>query len=135
MHLQLRHPTIKGLAIHPDKRVEEVTLRRLEDYQGAIGGLIEPIMLKDGSTMYVDDEFLSRKLDEFNSVAGDVAGLGGRPDVMLSGILGPVVIVGPLDQHGYDTDVTDLARRWVERVRREAVLTIYSVNGSYSRIP
>lgn len=112
---------VKGIAIYPDKRVEEVTIGSYKDYQQIVQGYIEPVTLSDGSTMYVNEEFLySFGPDAFNSIASDVAGLGGRQDLMLTGILGPVVIVGPLSRSGYSTDVTDTARRWVQRVKREA---------------
>lgn len=113
---------IKGLVIRPDKSVELVDLDHLAQYQEAVGGFIEPVRLSDGATMYVNEEFRYKfGPDDFNSVASDVAGLGGRPDLMLSGILGPVVIVGPLTRDGYDTDITETARQWVYRVLTEAL--------------
>ena len=113
---------VKGIAIYPDKRVEDVTINGLSDGQAIVGGLIQPVTLKDGSTMYVNEEFLySFGPDDVNWIASDVAGLGGRPEFMLrSPILGPVYIVGPIDGEGYDTDITDTARNWVTRVKREA---------------
>ena len=111
----------KALHITPQKEVQEVTVEGLKDYQSLVGGLIEPVTLRDGPTMYANEE--GRYLfgpDDFNSIATDVAGLGGRTDLLLLGLLGPVVIVGPLDSEGDDTDVTDYARGLVERVAREA---------------
>lgn len=124
---------MKGIAIKPDKTVEEVTIPRpgLDEMQAIVGGLIQPVELSDGSSMYVDEEFLYKFIDDdgnidvvkhFNSIAGDVCGLGGRSDLMLSGILGPVLIVGPVDAEGWDTDITDKARKWVNRVAKEARL-------------
>ena len=111
----------KGIAIYPDKRVEEVEVAELGDYQAIVDGYIEAVNLKSGDTMYVNEEYWYKFTPEDrNSIAMDVAGLGGRPDLMLNGILGPVVVLGPIDDEGYDTDITDQARRWIERVRREA---------------
>lgn len=114
-----------GLAIYPDKRVEEVTFTHdtgLEQKQEIVGGWIEPVGLLDGSTMYVNEEFrFSFGVEDFNSIASDAAGrLGHRADLMLTGILGAVVVVGPLDGEGWDTDVTDITRKVIERIAREA---------------
>lgn len=113
--------TKKGIAIYPDKRVEEVEVFLLEDYQAIVNGYIEAVGLKSGDTMYVNEEYWYRfGPTDLNSIAMDVAGLGGRPDLMLNGILGPVVVLGPLDDEGNDTDISDQARRWIKRVAREA---------------
>lgn len=120
----VRKSAVKGIAIYPDKRVVDVEINDYKDGQAIVQGLIEPVGLKDGSTMYVNEEGLYLfDNDQFNSIATDVAGLGGRTDLLFSGLKGPVYIVGPLDNDGYDTDVTDTARRWVNRVAREATKT------------
>jgi len=113
---------VRGIAIRPDKSVGEVTIDGYKELSAIVRGYIEAVRLTDGSTMYVNEEF---RLGQFgpedrNSIAGDVCGLAGRPDLMLLGILGPVVILGPIDAAGYDTDVTDRMRRVVRRVAREA---------------
>lgn len=115
----------QGIAIYPDKRVENVTLSDLKAYQAIVGGYIEPVTLSDGSTLYVNEEYLYQfGPDDFNSIATDVAGLGGRPEFMFrQPILGPAVLVGPVDAEGDDTDVTDAGKRWVQRVAREASKT------------
>lgn len=112
---------IVGVAIYPDKRVEDVTLTKLEDYQKVVVGYIEAVALRFG-TMYVNEEFLLGQFgpEDFNSIATDVCGLGGRPDLMFSGILGPVVVVGEMDEEGYDLTVNRRGRKAIERVRREA---------------
>ncbi len=110
----------KAIAIYPDKRVENVELDGLEDKQAIVGGNIERVELLFG-TMYVNEEFLySFTADDYNSIAFDVAGLGHRADLMMSGILGPVFLIGHLDENGYDTDITDIERTAVRRVGREA---------------
>jgi hypothetical protein len=113
--------TVKGIAIYPDKRVAEVELSDLADYQGIVEGWIEAVTLVDGSTLYCNEEYRYKfGPHEVNWIASDVASLGGRPHFLFDPILGPVVIVGPPDDEGYDTDITDDARRWVRRVGREA---------------
>lgn len=111
---------VKGIRIAPDKTVTEIELITLHQYQAAVDGWIEAVGLTFG-TMYVNEEFTYKfGADDFNSIATDVAGLGGRPDLMLTGILGPVILVGFGDSEGYDTDVTVEGRQAVRRVGREA---------------
>ena len=111
---------VSGIAIYPDKRVEEVEISGLEEFQAIVDGLIEPVDLKFG-TMYVNEEFRYKfGPDDFNSIAADVAGLGGRADLLLFGVLGPVVLVGGVDDEGYDLPVTEAGRAAVARVAREA---------------
>ena len=110
----------KGIAIYPDKRVQEVELDGLDSMQEIVGGLIEAVGLSFG-TLYVNEEYTYKfGADEFNSIAADVAGLGGRQDLMMQGILGPGVLVGGVDHEGWDTDVTEVGRKAVRRVGREA---------------
>lgn len=113
----------KAIVIRPDKTVEEVDLDGYEAYSAVVDGYIEAVNLKFG-TLYVNEEFLLGQFgpEDFNSIAGDVCGLGGRPDLMMTGILGPTFLVGGVDDEGNDLDVTDSGRKAVEKVRREAVL-------------
>lgn len=121
----MAHPIVKGLQITVTKAVNEREYQGLRDFQRDVGlrgqdCMIEPVGLNDGSTMYVDEEFVFHG-GEFNSIATDVAGLNGRGDLLITGIRGDDVIVGPVDGEGWDTDITDDQRKIVERVRREAV--------------
>lgn len=111
-----------GIIINPDKTLEERDFTSLKAKQEVVKGLIEPISLTGDHTLWINEEFryLFNNTD-FNSIATDVCGLAGRPDIMLRDpILGPVILVGPPDHKGNDTDVTDEARNWVRRVAREA---------------
>lgn len=118
---------IKAIHLTQHKQAREITVSGLADAQAAVEGLIEPITLSDGSTMYVNEEYGYLPNSEVNWAACDIAGLGGRPEFMFRNpIKGPVLIVGPLDEEGNDTDVTDAARRWVQRVGREAGVTFAS---------
>lgn len=113
--------TVKAIIIHPDKRIIERTVSGLSDLQGVVGGSIEPVSLKGDVTMWVNEDYLyAFDNSEVNWIATDVCGLGGRPEFMFrQPIKGPVVLVGP-PVNGEDTDVTDDAKRWVQRVAREA---------------
>lgn len=121
-----RYPPIRGLIIQPDKTMTFTILTKYEDYRDIVKGYIEPVTLWDDhavqGTMWVNEEFLLGQFgpDDYNSIASDVCGLGGRPDLMFSGILGPVVVVGPVDKDGYDTDLTPTAFSWIMRVGHEA---------------
>lgn len=119
---------IKGILIRPLggvlPAVEEVEFEKddLDQMQEWVGGLVEPVRLSDGSSLYVNEEG-SYKFgpDHFNSIATDVCGLGGRADILIyNPILGPALLVGPL-QGEWDSDVTDQGRRWVKRVAGEAL--------------
>lgn len=114
----------QGIAIYPDKRVQEVTFDRetgLEAKQKIVEGWIEAVALSDGSTMYVNEEFSYQfTAEDVNWMASDIAGVMGRQQFLFNPILGPVVIVGPVDEEGWDTGITEKARKAVERVSREA---------------
>ncbi len=110
---------IKGLAIYPDRGYEEVEVKELDDYQGIVGGMIEAVELIGGSTMYVNEEFLLGQFGpaDHNVLASRVAELGGRPDLNgVPGILGPVLLVGPVDGDGNDTDLGVRMREMVMAV-------------------
>lgn len=115
----------KGIAIYPDKRVENLTVSTLKDYQSVVGGYIEAVDLTFG-TMYVNEEFLYKcdPVTDRNSIATDLAGLGGRPDLLMGGILGGVLLLGHTDKDGESTDVTEAARKALKRVVKEAIVDI-----------
>jgi hypothetical protein len=119
-----------GIFIGFDKQLEEREFNELADYQAAVDGYIEAVgLFDDGTTMFVNEEYLLHmEAKHFNSIASDVAGLGGRPDLMLQQpILGNVVVVGGPDDEGETTDVTDKARRAIAKVAGEAGGTWTSV--------
>lgn len=102
--------------------IAQVSINGLDDLQTAVKGYIEPVQLSNGVTMYVNEDGLSQfTKDDVNWVAGDVAGLGGQPQFMMSQpILGPVVLIGFDESTGDSADVPDIAMRWCQRVGREA---------------
>lgn len=98
---------VRALVIRPGNRVEEVTLRSLTDYKGALdGGWLEPVPLKQG-VMYVDEEFLLRDYtrQDINRIATGLVKMIGLIHLD-AWILGPAIVVGPTDQGGNDTDVS-----------------------------
>ena len=102
--------------------ITEVTMTGLSDLQAAVGGYVEVVELRDGVTMWVNEEGAYKFGNEdVNWVAGDVAGLGGNPLFMLKQpILGPVVLTGHDPATGETTDVPEAGRRWCKRVGGQA---------------
>lgn len=110
----------KAVIVTRDKQVTETDFVNYKDIQAAVEGWIEAVKL-NGCTMYVNEEFLFRfGPEDFNSIASDICGLCGRLDLMFSGILGNVLITGPLDDEGRDTDIPDSMIRIINRVAGEA---------------
>lgn len=110
----------KAIVIGQDKSVREEDITELERYQHIVGGWVEQVTLSSGDAFFINEEGRYTPGLVFNSIATDVAGLGGRPDILLQGLIGNAVLVGPPDDEGETTDVTDEALAWVERVRGEA---------------
>lgn len=111
----------KAVIVTRDKQVTETDFVNYKDIQAVVEGLIEAVELNNGCTMYVNEEFLFRfGPEDFNSIASDICGLCGRPDLMFSGILGNVLITGPLDDEGRDADIPDSMTRIINRVAGEA---------------
>jgi hypothetical protein len=90
--------------------------------QAIVKGLIEPVGLSNGVTMYVNEEGLYQfDNSDVNWVAADVAALGGVSRFMLGQpLLGPALLIGFDPESGDSADVPDVARRWCRRVGREA---------------
>ena len=93
-------PTVKGLVITTDGRAYPTKVGTLDDYQKIVGGYIEVVVLADGCSMYVNEE---GKLDGLPVNAAATVLVPG--DV----IVGNVLIVGPTDDEGDDTDIPDEA--------------------------
>jgi uncharacterized protein DUF3846 len=103
---------VKCVTITTDNVVTYRDVDGLTEMKEIVGGWIEAVQLGDGSTMYLNEEGRLHGLP-VNLTATNVCGLGGRPDLMLQGIVGDVFIVGPTDPEGNDTDLTEAARNWV----------------------
>lgn len=98
---------VKGLVIPADADME-IKLHdfaRLEDYQAAVGGHVEPVDIPSlGITIYVNEEGLLRQLP-FNSRASFLWWYE-IPSVRQTAMLvGDAVIVGIPDRHGESTDL------------------------------
>ncbi len=84
-----------GLAVSADCEVEVVGLS-LKELQKAVDGLIEPIDITEGLTMWVNEEFLFRNEPEPNVVASAFfSAVGGTYAVQ-----GTVVFTGGTDAQG-----------------------------------
>jgi hypothetical protein len=119
----------KAIAIEPvgtgraaGTKIREVTIGGLADMQAIVKGLIEPVDLSNGVTMYVNEEGLYQfEMTDQNWVAADVAALGGVARFMFGQpLLGPALLIGFDPESGDSADVPDVARRWCKRVGREA---------------
>lgn len=92
---------IEAIKINADGTVDDVELNCYADYSAHLEGYIEAVTLRFG-TLWVNEEFLLGQfsISDFNSIASDLCGLGGRSDLMLSGILGPALLTGHADRLG-----------------------------------
>lgn len=121
---------MRAIVIGHDKQLAVKELPDLTAMQEVVGGLIEPVDLRfrgrgsdfEPATMWVNEEYLLvYGPGEFNSIATDVCGLGGRPDFMFRiPILGNAFLTGGVDQVGDTLDVGEAGERAVRRVAREA---------------
>lgn len=116
---------MRAIVINHDKQLAVQDLDDLTAMQGVVGGLIEPVNLRfkgEAATMWVNEEYLIHfGPTEFNSIASDVCGLGGRPDFMFRiPILGNAFLTGGSDVEGNTLDVGVRGERAVRRVAREA---------------
>lgn len=113
---------MKAIKITPGGQIEDVEINTYEDLSKAIGGWIEPVNLAtpEGQyfTMYVDEEYRLKHTLAVNVLAMQLSGMCGRVDLMYQGILGPVVLLGPVDGEGDDTSVTPSVKRTIQRLVR-----------------
>lgn len=111
------------LVIRPDDAHATVMTinRRLETFQGLVGGWIEGLTLNDQISCYINEEGKLKGLPL--NVLGDLAVRMLLTDdgySLLQGdfIVGPVVFVGRPDAAGRDTDIPE---EFIERLRRNEV--------------
>lgn len=93
---------VKAALLRSDGTTEIITLSSLESFQDAVGGFIEAIALRD-ATMYVNEEGKLNGLP-VNSNANVIARAFGSRISYDDLIVGDVIIVGPTDDYGCDTD-------------------------------
>jgi hypothetical protein len=95
--IRTSRPPVKGLVLYADssRQPEARDFAGLADYQAAVGGYIESVRCPDPIVMYVNEEGLLMHLppNHFASIVAQRL------------IVGDVVLVGPTDQDGYDTDL------------------------------
>lgn len=103
---------MKGVKITTDKQLSWVDVNELADYQAVVGGYIERVELEDGCSLWLNEEGKLNRLP-FNSIATDIA----LPRLMFGDtIVGDVVILGPDDGEGNDTDL-DQRSATMRRIR------------------
>lgn len=95
---------VHGLRIAEDGTVTEITLKSLEGYQAAVGGLIECVPFFGGD-MYVNEEGLLLGLSH-NFRASCLVGFL---------IVGPAIVLGPCDKKGNNTSILP---EWREAILR-----------------
>ncbi|SIH25193.1 Domain of uncharacterised function (DUF3846) [Mycobacteroides abscessus subsp. abscessus] len=90
----------------------------LDALQAAVGGDVEAFNIGDHGSMYVDERGILKRLP-VNDLASEVVRLH-SPEKRIT-VVGPAVIVGPLDDEGNDLDVPeiliDTVRVLVDRIR------------------
>jgi hypothetical protein len=96
---------IKALVIQPDGRIEHTTLSSYDDYNKAVGGWIEALQLGPNASGYINEEGKLIGLPR-NDKATKLC--HARKSIFPTDfIVGPLLVVGPLDSEGNDTDLSD----------------------------
>lgn len=97
---------MKAIKVEPSGKVSRIEINSYDDLNKAVGGYIEHFMFGEDHSAYVNEEgkiiglpenFLATQLCEEYQV-----GLH-RDDV----IVGNMVILGPVDEEGEDTDINE----------------------------
>lgn len=115
---------VRALRILPgdDEPISEIEVKHLEDYQGLVGGWIEPVDIPAlGVTVFVNEEGLLRHLP-FNSRATFLWWYlvpAARQQAML---VGPALVVGFPDSNGDATNVPESVIDLLIQPREYAVL-------------
>jgi hypothetical protein len=89
--------TVTGLVVRWSGEVEHKVFRGLEDLQAGVGGYIESVRNNLGVTVYANEE-------------GLLMGLPLNPTATVlcnTPIVGDVVLVGPVDAYGRDTNLPE----------------------------
>ena len=101
-----------------EEPITELEVFKLEDYQAAVGGWIEPVDLPDlGVTIYVHEEGLVLGLP-FNSRAAFLWWYFVPEARQKAMLVGPALVVGLPDRNG---DSTDIPARVVDMIGRPGV--------------
>lgn len=111
---------VRALAASAEKVLRWVQLDDLVAMQGAVGGLIQRIELRDGCSLWVNEEGKIEGLP-FNSIGTDLAQLN-RAIFFGDTVVGDVFITGPGDGAGGDQDLSLETRtfRQVQKIAGEA---------------
>lgn len=108
---------MKGIALYPDRPAERVEIEDYRDIQKIVKGMIDVVSLKNVD-MYVNDSFLFEfGIEDLNETASVIAMIDGRPDLFC--LLGPAVVVGPVDDEGNNTDIDENIARQIIAMERD----------------
>ncbi|MCC4907758.1 DUF3846 domain-containing protein [Microbacterium sp. cx-59] len=93
------------IPVDPDEPITEVQVESLEDYQGIVGGYIEPVDIPAlGVTVYVNEEGLLRQLS-LNSRATFLWWYFVPEARQKAMLVGPALVVGLPNRNGESTDI------------------------------
>lgn len=110
---------VRGLIIRPDDEVIAVVLSTLTDFTAALDGAWREYVPLVNGTMYVDSGVIQKGWDadatHINYIASALASTIGYFQLD-HWLLGPVVVVGPYDQGGWDTHITPVVGRLIRQI-------------------
>ncbi len=106
---------IQATLLKPDNTIKDYPVSEHDDYGKAVEGWIEAVSLCQtrlpgpdiSFIMWVNEEYMYKKdpLKDWNFLATSMAGMCGRPDLILQGVLGNALLTGPADLEGETTDL------------------------------
>lgn len=96
---------MRAVHITTGKRLAWVDADDLAAMQALVGGLIQRLELRDGCSLYVNEEGKIERL-AFNSIGTDLALLNGLI-FPTDAVVGDVFVTGPGDGEGGDLDLTE----------------------------
>lgn len=114
---------INAILIHTDGRTESVKLKTFSDFRTAVGGYVELVALpKMSHNAYVNEEGKLKGLPH-NPKAETIFRANGARIGPADRIVGPVLIVGPTDNEGNDTDADELVTNYLLNLQQPATPT------------
>lgn len=104
---------VRGYAKQPNGPWKEVIISDYQDIQKVIGGYFQIVPIAEKFTLYCDDEGKLKELEP-NLIWMDT------DRTMIDILVGPILLLGPVDREGNDTNATpemlDLLKRHCSEV-------------------
>lgn len=97
----------RGYVKHPGSDWKEVEIVDYKDLQKIIGGFFQIVPINDKLTLYCDEEGKIKELE------GNLLWLDGGNIVDV--LVGPVILLGPVDSKGNHTDATEKTIKLLEK--------------------